>query len=74
MKKGEINSDIPTREEVDEFEQKFRNVLHQHLGNDLPEVHFDLKPIGQHTIVRIDIEASSFPVFYQEQLGDRKTC
>ncbi len=65
-------TDILTREEVDDFEQKFRIILHQHLGDNLPVVHFDFKPVGEHRVVRIDIEASSFPIFYQEQIDGRK--
>jgi len=68
---GQITDMIPTRDEVDAFEQKFRVILQQHLGDDLPEVYIDFKFINQYKLVRIDIQAASFPIFYQEHINGK---
>ena len=69
--KGQFDPHPRYREEVDEFEQKFRIILQQHLGEGHPEIHFDFTSIGEHKVVRIDVHASSFPVFYQENIPGR---
>lgn len=62
------------RDEIDEFEQKFRLILEQHLGDNLSEIHFDFKPVGDHKVVRIDVQAAAFPVFYQEKINGKSSA
>lgn len=63
---GEYTYFKPTRNQIDFFELKLRELMFLHLGNYLPKVIFNWESIGKHQIVRIDVKPSTFPVFYKD--------
>lgn len=56
----------PTRQQFDFFERALRDKIELHLGNYLPKFSFSWEIIGKHHVIRIDVKAASFPVFYRE--------
>jgi predicted HTH transcriptional regulator len=54
------------RNDVDEFERKFRDLLIKHLGEAIPAVRVDYIENQNQHIVRIDVEPSTQPIFYTD--------
>ena len=70
---GELAYFLTDKHKVDVFERNFRNKMHQHLGQNLPGIHFDLQQMGKSCVVRIDVDPSTFPVFYRKNLNNPRS-
>lgn len=70
---GELAYFLTDKHKVDVFERKFRSKMHEHLGQNLPGIHFDLQQMGKSCVVRIDVDPSSFPVFYRKNLNNPRS-
>lgn len=69
---GEQAYFITDKHKVDQFERDFRDKIHTYLGENLPAIYFDLKQIGKTNVVRIDVNPSSFPIFYRRETQDSR--
>jgi hypothetical protein len=63
---GKFSSHQPSRKEFDLFELEIRKLVQYHLGVIGSSFPFSWELIDDHHIVRIDVKASDYPVFYKE--------
>lgn len=65
-KTGMFSTHQPSRKELDQFELNIQKLVKHHLGLVGSSLPFSWESLEGHHIVRIDIKASDYPVFYKE--------